>query len=459
MWPFWRHRSIQARLTLLAGALSLIVFTVIAVGLDLMIRTAIRDNIFRETQRVATDWIASMKPSRPPVAIPTTAVNLLQLVDSHGRVVTASPALAGKPPLSTVWPPYDDRILHLTECSHGGCVMFTANRVSPQEARFVWGGESHIVYAGRAEPPALASHILEVSTLTAALLASVFTTWMIWSLVGRTLRPVEAIRARMSEISVSELSLRVPEPACDDEIGQLARTANKTLSRLEEAVEQQRHFASIVSHELKTPVTGLQTQLEEAVLYPDDVDQGKVIQAGLATTERLRALIDDILIFARIRTVPPEPPEPVDLGALVEEELITTTWPVPVHIQVKGNVTVLGNRVQLTEVLNNLVVNAQRHAATGVEVSAERKDGQAVVTVSDDGDGIALEDRERVFQPFTRLNDGQRKDPTGTGLGLAISRAIAATHHGTLKIEDSTRGARFVLRLPLLQPGTTDRQA
>ncbi|MBE3011889.1 HAMP domain-containing histidine kinase [Microbispora sp. NEAU-D428] len=282
---------------------------------------------------------------------------------------------------------------------------------------------------------------------------------MIWTLVDRTLRPMEAIRARMSEISVSDLSLRVPEPACDDEIGQLARTANQTLSRLEKTVEQQRHFASIVSHELKTPVTGLQTQFEEAVLYPDDVDQRKVIQAGLAATERLRALIDDVLIFARIRTAAPEPPEPVDLGALVHEVLITTTRPVPVGRRVKGEVTVLGNRLQLAGVLNNLVVNAQRHAATGVEVSAECKDGQAVVTVSDDGDGIAPKDRERVFQPFVRLKDGQRKDPTGSGLGLAISRAIAAAHHGTLEIDDSPRGARFVLRLPLLQPGTTDRQA
>ncbi|MFB9674716.1 sensor histidine kinase [Streptosporangium vulgare] len=435
--------------------LSLIVFTVIAVGLDLMIRNAIRDNIFRETQRVAIDWIASMEPGRPPAAVPTAEVNLLQLVDSRGRVVSASPAAAGKPPLSTVRPPYDDRILHLTECSRTGCVMVTANRVSPQEAHFVWKGDSHIVYAGMVEPPALATHILEVGTLTMALLATVFTTWMVWALVGRTLRPVEAIRERASEIGVSDLSLRVPEPACDDEIGRLARTVNETLSRLEEAVGQQRHFASVVSHELKTPVTGLQIQLEEAVLYPDHVDQREVIQAGLATTERLRALIDGILIFARIRTAAPDPPEPVDLGALIHEELITTTRPVPVRTRVKNEVTVLGDRVQLSEVLNNLVVNAQRHAATGVEVTAERGDGEAVVTVSDDGDGIAPEARDRVFQPFVRLGDGQRRDPTGSGLGLAISRAIATAHHGTLEIEDSPRGARFVLRLPLLQPGIT----
>ncbi|MFF5243793.1 sensor histidine kinase [Streptosporangium sp. NPDC000095] len=435
---------------------SLIVFTVIAVGLDLIIRNAIRDDIFRETQRVAIDWIASMKPGLPPAAAPTSKVNLLQLVNSRGRVVSASPAAAGRPPLSTVRPPHDDRILHLTECSPTGCVLVTATRVSPQEARFVWNGDSHVVYAGMAEPPALSTHILEIGTLTAALLTTAFTTWMVWALVGRTLRPVEAIRERTSEIGVGDLSMRVPEPPYDDEIARLARTVNETLARLEKAVGQQRHFASIVSHELKTPVAGLRIQLEEAVLYPDRVDQREVIQAGLATTERLRALIDDILIFARIRTAVPAPPEPVDLGTLVHEELITTTRPVPVRTRVRNEVTVLGNRVQLGGVLNNLVVNAQRHARTGVEVSAERRGDQAVVTVSDDGDGIAPEARERVFQPFVRLSDGRHRDPTGSGLGLAISRAIVADHHGTLEIEDSPRGARFVLRLPLLGRDVTD---
>ncbi|MDX3107194.1 sensor histidine kinase [Nonomuraea angiospora] len=447
----FRHRSIQTRFTAAAAALSLIFFTLVAIGLDLMIRNRVRDQLFGDTQRVATDWIGSMKPGRIPSLIPNTAVNLLQLVDSHGRVVAASPAAAGRPPLSAVRPPNDDRIIHLTECSHSGCFVLTSVRVSPQEASLVWGGEPHVVYAGTAEPPVLSTHILEFSTLAAALLATGFATWIAWAAVGRALRPVAAIRARMSEISVTDLSLRVPEPPGSDEIGQLARTANQTLSRLETAVQQQRHFASIVSHELKTPVAGLQTQLEEAVLYPDDVDLRETIKAGLATTERLRALIDDIMVFARIRTAAPEPPEPVDLGALVHDELVTTTRDVPVRTRVKGEVTVLGNHMQLIGVLNNLVVNAQRHAVTSVEVSAGREDGQAVVTVSDDGDGIALEDRDRVFQPFVRLEEGHRKDPAGTGLGLAISRAIATAHHGTLEIDDSTRGARFVLRLPLLK--------
>jgi signal transduction histidine kinase len=123
---------------------------------------------------------------------------------------------------------------------------------------------------------------------------------------------------------------------------------------------------------------------------------------------------------------------------------------VPVRARISGEVKVLGNELQLIRVLDNLLVNAQRHARAGVEITAERSDGQAVVTVIDDGDGIAPDDRERVFEPFVRLGDGVRRDPGGSGLGLAICRAIIGAHCGTLRIEDSPRGARFVIRLPLM---------
>ena len=92
--------------------------------------------------------------------------------------------------------------------------------------------------------------------------------------------------------------------------------------------------------------------------------------------------------------------------------------------------------------------NPRRHTRSKIEVTAERIGGQAVVTVTDDGDGIAPQDRERVFERFVRLEDSRRLEPGGSGLGLAISRDIAHAHDGTLVIEDSPRGARFVLRLP-----------
>ncbi|WP_203888330.1 sensor histidine kinase, partial [Planotetraspora kaengkrachanensis] len=241
--------------------------------------------------------------------------------------------------------------------------------------------------------------------------------------------------------------MRVPEPPGCDEIAQLARTANHTLARLEAAVEQQRQFASVVSHELRSPVAGLHTQLEEALLYPTDVDPTTTIRTALTTTERLQAIIDDLLVLARIRSAPPTTPQPLDLTQLVTEEIATRHHTTPVHTRTTPHITVLGNKIQLIGVLNNLLVNAQRHAHTHIDVTTTRTDHHAVLTITDDGDGIAPHDRERVFQPFIRLDDGRRRDPGGTGLGLAICRAVITAHHGTVDIEDSPQGARFVVRL------------
>jgi signal transduction histidine kinase len=108
--------------------------------------------------------------------------------------------------------------------------------------------------------------------------------------------------------------------------------------------------------------------------------------------------------------------------------------------------------MQLIRVLDNLLANAQRHAETAVDVTVERDGDEVVVAVADDGPGIAPADRERIFERFVRLDDSRRRDPGGSGLGLAISRDIAHAHNGSLKVEDSPQGARFGLRLPLVDP-------
>ncbi|MFC4535412.1 sensor histidine kinase [Sphaerisporangium dianthi] len=319
-------------------------------------------------------------------------------------------------------------------------------------ARLIWAGESHIVYAGTIRPRTLSIGWTELLIAVAVLLATAFAAWVTWIMAGRALRPVAAIRARMSEITVSDLSMRVPEPSCDDEIGRLARTANQTLARLEEAVEQQRRFAYLVSHELKTPVAGMRAQMEEALLYPGQIDPRETLSVAVCATERLRALIEDMLVFARIRTDASVGPERLDLGPLVRQEIAGTRSGVPVRLCAEGGTTVEGNRLQMVQLLTNLLDNARRHAASHVEVSVGRDGDQAVLVVTDDGEGIRPQDREQVFDPFVRLADARSRDPGGTGLGLAICRTIVAAHHGTLTVEDAPRGARFVARIPLSLP-------
>ena len=443
--------SIRTRYTLAATSLTLVILALVGMSLDLVIRYRTEANAFADTERVASQWSAAARAGTVPTVIPTfSKVNLIQLVDARRNVIKASKPAAGRPPLSTARPPADDRFQNRVECMpKRGCVYIMAIRITPAP-------DSPVVYAGIQEPAILATYALEFAIALGMLLITGIAGWLTWSMVGRTLKPVEAIRTQMSEITGSDLSLRVSLPSGTDEIAMLARTANQTLARLEAAVKEQRQFASDTSHELRTPITGLRTQLEEALLYPEDVDPHETIRAALSTTDRLETIVSDLLTLARMRAGTPIPPEPIDLGALVTEETASRIKGIPVYVQVARHVRVHGSRIQLIRVVDNLLDNARRHAETSVEVTVTSAAGQAVLAVTDDGAGIAPADRERVFERFTRLDDGRRRDPGGSGLGLAISRDIAHAHHGTLRVEDSSHGARFVLRLPLLK---SDRQS
>lgn len=447
-----RPQSIRARYTLTVALLSLIALSVVGAVLGLMIRNSVQARVFQETQHAAVDWLTtaiggSTAGTKP--LWPRHSSDLLQLMDSHGRVVAASTSAIGRPPLSSAPPATAEHVQNRTECDtgHDGCVMFTAVRVN----RLFGRDEPHYIYAARPEPAILAGSRLELIIGGAVLGTAALAASATWWGVGRTLRPVAAIRARTAEITANDLSLRVPEPRRDDEIAQLARASNRTFARLEEAVGHQRQFAHVVSHELRSPVAGLRARLEEALMYPGKVDPHEVIRTALTTTDRLQAIMDDVLAYTRVKSQPATP-EPIDLVALVREEAKARAYGRPVRVHAEGELTVLGNRMQLIGVVTNLLVNAQRHAETAVEVSVERQGREAAVIVSDDGCGIAPEDRERVFEPFLRLAEGRRRDPGGSGLGLAICRAIVRAHHGTLRIEESARGARFAVRLPLLDP-------
>ncbi|WP_182904637.1 HAMP domain-containing sensor histidine kinase [Microbispora sp. H13382] len=440
--------SIQARVTLAVAAVSVLVAAVIGAGLCLLIRNRVESEIFIETRRVATEWIGLMQRGQVPPPTPTARVPLVQLVDSRGRVTAAGP-MAGDRPLSTVRPTEENRFRDVTECPESEpCVLLTAARVPSLQSWELWHGEPHFVYAGTDQPPVLRGQRLEFLIGAGGALLAALWTWTTWRAAGRILRPINAIRQRMSEINANDLSLRVPQPSGRDEIAQLARAANQTLGRLESAVTRQREFAAIVSHELKSPLTGLRTGLEEALLYPE-TDARQAIARSLPAADRMQQIIDEMLAFARLRNTPCSS-EPVDLGALVRAEAAARTTGVPVCARAEPGVRVFGNRVQLASIVTNLLVNAQRHAIGQVDVTAGRDGAHALVVVLDDGDGVAEEDRERIFEPFMRLEAGRRLDPDGSGLGLALCRAIAAAHNGSLCVEDSPRGARFVLRLPLL---------
>ncbi|MBV7671026.1 HAMP domain-containing histidine kinase [Streptomyces halstedii] len=282
--------------------------------------------------------------------------------------------------------------------------------------------------------------------LPALLLVVAAVTWLV---TRRALRPVEGIRRELAAITASQdLGRRVPEPGSRDEIARLARTTNETLSALETSVDRQRRFVADASHELRSPIASLRTQLEVGAAHPELLD----LPGAVADTVRLQALAADLLLLARLDAGERPGRAAVDLGALVREEVSQRTGdriPVEVSVAEGGAVEVSGSRGQLARVTGNLLDNAERHAERSVAVTVRAEGKDVCLEVADDGTGVPPPERERIFERFVRLDDARTRDDGGAGLGLALARDIASRHGGTLTVGTSPRGgAAFTLRLP-----------
>ncbi|MBA2809030.1 HAMP domain-containing protein [Streptomyces sp. KM273126] len=259
----------------------------------------------------------------------------------------------------------------------------------------------------------------------------------------RALRPVEGIRVEMAAITASEdLSRRVPEPDTHDEIARLARTTNETLAALETSVERQRRFVADASHELRSPIASLRTQLEVGAAHPELLD----VEGAVLDTVRLQRLAADLLLLARLDAGERPQDARFDLAKLVREEAGGRDR---VHLDGVGSAEVAGSRGQLVRVLANLLDNAERHARDRIDVALRTEGTWVVLRVADDGSGVPAEERERIFERFVRLDESRSRDDGGAGLGLAIARDIAVRHGGTLRAGEAPQGgALFELRVP-----------
>lgn len=305
-------------------------------------------------------------------------------------------------------------------------------------------GDDLTVYAGA---PLSAEHGAVNTALTVMLIGFpvllAVVACVTWLVTRRALRPVEGIRRELAAITASEdLARRVPVPGTHDEVARLASTTNETLTALEASVERQRRFVADASHELRSPIASLRTQLEVAAAHPELLD----LDGAVEDTVRLQWLAADLLLLARLDAGERPADARVDLAALAREAAGARTG---VSVRGDGAVSVAGSRGQLGRVLANLLDNGLRHARSAVEVSVRRDGDLAVVAVADDGEGVPVADRERIFERFVRLDAARSRDDGGAGLGLAIARDVAVRHGGTLTVRDAPAGgALFELRLP-----------
>ncbi|WP_311931910.1 HAMP domain-containing sensor histidine kinase [Microbispora sp. H11081] len=439
----------RIRLTVLGSAVMALLCAVAVLLVLIVLRgTAERYKTDELTTTAVRLAYQSKRDRLPPVLLDQDLAGV-QVIDSGGRIVSASDSLVGRPRMAAFRPeltsPETSKELCHSPAFPGRCVNVVALRF--REDDDLW-----TIYAADDVVPWHVSGPLLAALLGGSLLLVGLTAFGTYQTVRRALGPVEAITSKLARITATDLSQRVPVPKQHDEIRRLAETANQTLDRAETAIERQRRFASDASHDLRSPLTAMRTEIEEALLHSEDADWPATARALLGSCDRLQALVADLLQLARLDSGATPRREPADLGGLVARELDRRPRSVELERHLTPGVVVVGDRMALVRLLNNLLDNGERHAVSKITVTVRREEGKGVLEVLDDGAGILPDKRELVFQRFTRLDAARSKDAGGTGLGLSIARQIAQAHGGTLTIEDSDRGARFVLRLPLAPP-------
>ena len=442
----WRSRlaSVRVRTTLAVVVITGVAAVLGAWALVASLGSSLTDGVVSAAESRAEEVADALDAGDSPqdVPLPEDDDRYVHVLDEAGDVVARSadapPEPAAVPddePLTDV--PYaaeddDDDERYVVVADDAGAYTVVVS----QEASEVTESQQALVSALYVAVPVV-------------VLAIGLTTWL---LVGRALAPVEAIRSEVDRISADRLGRRVPQPASRDEVGELARTMNAMLARLESAQARQQQLVSDASHELRSPATVIRQHAEVALTHPGSTSTADLARVTLAEGHRLEQLVEQLLWLARtdedntsMRT------RTLDLDDLVLEEAarVRATDELTIDTSRVSGGQVDGDPLMLRRLVANLLDNAVGHADAVVTVALFERDGDIVLRVDDDGPGIPPADRERVLERFVRLDESRARVRGGAGLGLAIVHGIVQAHGGTLRVDASdSGGARFEVVLP-----------
>lgn len=280
-----------------------------------------------------------------------------------------------------------------------------------------------------------------------------------YGLARRALSPIEQMARRAQEITPEKLHARLPNDDAADELGQLARVFNDTLSRLEQAFEQLRRFTSDASHELRTPLAMIRS-VGEVGLQRDGsrTEYRDTIGSMLEEVNRLTSLIDNLLTISRAdsghlqlhRTVVPVMDLAREAAGLLE--VLMEEKSLSLVLQGDEQARVEGDRLFLRQALVNMLHNAVKYSPVGQAISISIRNGQAgqiVVEIEDHGPGIPLEDQAKVFDRFYRVDKARSRESGGAGLGLSIAKWAVEAHGGNIGlVPQSGSGCKFRIMLP-----------
>lgn len=283
-----------------------------------------------------------------------------------------------------------------------------------------------------------------------------------WFVAGRVLAPIGRITGVAREIQATDLSRRIALRGPPDELKELADTFDAMLTRLDDAFAGQQRFIQEASHELRNPLAVIRTNLDVALSDPDadPAELRRVAELVGASAMRMSRLVDDLLVYARLGA-PAREQAPVEMGDLVvdavdEFQAVAASRSIDLVTELAPSCVVEGDALALRQAVANLLHNAVRLAPEGSRIwLATGTEGAAAwVTVTDEGPGIAEEDRPKVFQRFWRGDQKAARAEGRSGLGLAIVAQIVADHGGSATVAAApTGGSIFTLWLPIAGSG------
>jgi len=464
--------TVRAR-TVLGGSLAL--------GIALILSLSTAGGLLRRSLIRSIDEVAEVRAvevailpagAALPAGLASDGGEIVQVVSSAGQILAASLPAASTDRLSVLDPP-PGRFRTETVDRLGGGVG-TAGRYRVLAFRAPDGADPPIVYVATGLD-GVEHHVAVLNRLVLVGLPALLglVALSAWLAVGRALRPVEAIRGELADISARRLDRRVPESGAGDEVDRLAQTMNAMLDRLEASAERQRRFVFDASEELVAPLAATRRRIEAGLRA---TPEGGWPAAGadlLRRHRRMERLVRDLLYLARVDAGAPRAPlAAVDLDDVVLSEVtrlrtvpsggpdrapgrLLRETPGPPGIRFDTSAVsaapIEGRPEDLRRAVRNLLENAERQARSTVRVGlAAGDDGEVTLTVEDDGLEELPAERDLVFERFTRLpaRPSSRTGEAGSGLALAIVRDIALAHGGDVTVEAASPGARFVLRLP-----------
>lgn len=424
---WWRGRTLQARITVLAATITLGCLLGLAALAAAKLEPLLIDSVDRELSNALGPATGEVGAGRPlSGAAPVT----LRVLDTAGGPVDGgTPTGLEKADV--------DALKSGLPVQHDGARYLGSVVSAPDGAqRLVVAGAGLVGFTA-------AVHYGGVWLVVVASVGALVAGLATWLVVRLALRPVARMRGSVRALPPGA---RLPLPDSHDELRALAEEFNALLVRQEQASERLRRFTGDAAHELRSPVASIRVQAEVAVTNPDPELSQETLSDILTEAERLSALLDGLLSLARSDAGEVPPAEPVELVSEVRAAVARLPAGAPetrVSTAV-GHAWASASHAEVELVLDNLLRNACRYARGQIVVSVLASRSNVRVVVDDDGPGIAPEHREKVFDRFYRVADDRARSSGGTGLGLAMVAETVRRRGGRVQVGESPDGgARF----------------